>query len=150
MVVKADSIFSQHCFSSLKLPDTAFLRPYHSILIKLQSGPSLDCTYSTLTLFFFSHSIVGLLLCLGSLSCFMTQFGPSLSCQTDGLTFYLMTSRHKTSRSTHKHVLLQGLCHVTTVSCYAEQSAAFVPSREHLHVSQQGVMYICMTNRNAD
>uniref|UniRef100_A0A8C4S1M4 NAD(+) kinase n=1 Tax=Erpetoichthys calabaricus TaxID=27687 RepID=A0A8C4S1M4_ERPCA len=33
------------------------------------------------------HSIVDLLVCLGSLPCCMTQFQPSFSCHTNGLTF---------------------------------------------------------------
>lgn len=37
---------------------------------------------------FFSHSVVHLLLFLGSLSCCMSQFGPSFGFHTDGLTFY--------------------------------------------------------------
>lgn len=37
--------------------------------------------------FFFSHSFINFLLCLGSSSCCMTQITPSLSCWTLGLTF---------------------------------------------------------------
>lgn len=53
-----------------------------------QCGWDLDfatpCHCSTLILYFLSHSVVDLLL---SLSCCMTEFQPSLSCQTDDLTF---------------------------------------------------------------
>ncbi len=37
--------------------------------------------------FLFSRSVVDLLVCLGSLSCCMTQLWPNFSCQTDALTF---------------------------------------------------------------
>ena len=43
--------------------------------------------HETSILFFFSHSVVDLLVCLGSLSCCTTQFWPSRSCWTDGITF---------------------------------------------------------------
>lgn len=42
---------------------------------------------NTLMLFFFGHSVVDLLLSLGKLSCCITQFEKSFSCQKDGLIF---------------------------------------------------------------
>lgn len=36
----------------------------------------------------FSYYIVELPMCLGSLPCSMTRFGPSFSCSTDGLTCF--------------------------------------------------------------
>lgn len=41
--------------------------------------------FNTLIFLFFSHSVEDLLVCLGPLSCCTTQFGPSVSGQTDGL-----------------------------------------------------------------
>lgn len=58
----------------------------HSISLGLTS----ECwqfQYLDLLLFFFSDSYVDLPVCLESLSCCVTQFRPSLSCWTDGLTF---------------------------------------------------------------
>ena len=63
---------------------TALLRSHHSILVSLRSGLWLNHC-NTLILFFFRHSVVDLLLCLGSLSCWWASF--SFSCRTDGLTF---------------------------------------------------------------
>jgi len=42
---------------------------------------------NTFSLFFFTHSLLDLPLCLGSLCCCVTQFQPSFGCRTDGLTF---------------------------------------------------------------
>lgn len=42
---------------------------------------------NTLMLFFIGHSVADLLLCLGKLSCCITQFEKSFSCQKDGLIF---------------------------------------------------------------
>jgi len=65
---------------------TALLRSHHSISIGLRSGLQLGHC-NTLILFFFSHSLVDLLVIFGSLSSCITQFWPSFSCRTDGLTF---------------------------------------------------------------
>ncbi len=57
----------------------------------------LKCDFDELGVFFydfinclekfglFGHSVVDLLMCLGSLSCCITQFQPSISCQTKDL-----------------------------------------------------------------
>lgn len=79
----------QHCFSLFMFKGiclfTALLGSCHSISIELKSGLWLFHSNS-LFFFFFSHSYVKLLLCLGSLSCCMIHFQPRLSCWTDGLT----------------------------------------------------------------
>lgn len=66
---------------------SSVLQSHHSIIsLSLRCGLWLDYC-NTLIFFFFSHSVVGLLLCLGSPSCWVTQFPPNLSCQTDVFTF---------------------------------------------------------------
>ncbi len=62
------------------------LNSCHSISIGFMSGLWFGHS-KTLILFFYSHSKVGLLLCLGSLSCCITQMRLSLRSQTDGRTF---------------------------------------------------------------
>lgn len=68
----------QHCSSSLIFMGiclcTALLRSYHSNSFRLKSG------------LLFWNSIADLLLCLGLLSCYMTQSGPCINCWTDGFT----------------------------------------------------------------
>lgn len=59
-----------------------------SSLMVLKPGLWVCHCKTVIPLFFFSHSVVHLLLFLGSLSCCMSQFGPSFSFHTDGLTFY--------------------------------------------------------------
>lgn len=82
-------LYKPQCFSSFWFVAfhlcTTLSRSRHRISIMLRSGLSL-CPCSTLILFF-SPSVVDLLLCLGSLSCCMTQFWPSFSFKTDSLTF---------------------------------------------------------------
>ncbi len=51
-------------------PMNSLLRSFHNILIGLRSGLWLS---KTLTLFFFNHSLVEWLVCLGLLSCCMTH-----------------------------------------------------------------------------
>ena len=81
--------FLQHCFSSLRFwvicSCTALLWCCHSISIRLGSG-LLTRPLQSLIVLFFSRSGVGLLVCFRSLSWCMTQFRPSFSCWTDGLT----------------------------------------------------------------
>ncbi len=62
------------------------LRSCHSISIGFKSGLWFGHSI-TLILFFLSHSEVDLLVCLGSLSCCITQVRFSLRSQTDGRTF---------------------------------------------------------------
>ena len=64
---------------------TSLLRSSHTVPIRLRSGLWLEHC-NQLILFFFRHSVVDLLLCLGSLSCCITQFQPRFSCSIDGLT----------------------------------------------------------------
>ncbi len=87
LLVNADQSFTITCRSfrpflsaePLKLceiggfpPMHCLLESFHNILIGLRSG--LWLSYSkTLTLFFFNHSLVELLVCLGLLSCCMTH-----------------------------------------------------------------------------
>ena len=81
----------QQCFSSLTLVGiclhTALLKSHQTISIGLRSGLWLGHC-NTLILFFFSHSVVDLLVHLGSLSCCVTHFQPSFNCQSHGLAFY--------------------------------------------------------------
>lgn len=49
--------------------------------------------FDQVKVFFFSNSVIELLLYLGSLSYCTSQIGPSLSCQTDGLKFDLIWSQ---------------------------------------------------------
>ncbi len=78
----------QNCFSSATLEGfwawKDCLRSCHSISIGYESGLWLGHS-KTLILFFLSHSEVDLLVCLGSLSCCITQV--CLRSQTDGRTF---------------------------------------------------------------
>ncbi len=62
------------------------LRSCHSISIGFKPGLWLGHS-KTFILFFLSHSEVDLLVCLGSLSCCITQVCLSLRSQTDGRTF---------------------------------------------------------------
>ena len=57
---------------------TALWRSHHSISVRLRSGLWQDHC-NTLILFFFTHSVVDLLLCLGSLSCWWASFSPALA-----------------------------------------------------------------------
>lgn len=66
------------------------LKTHHSIPVGLRSGLGQQLDF-----FFFSHLDVNLLMCLESLSCCMTQFWPSLSCWTDGLTCVSRIFRNK-------------------------------------------------------
>ncbi len=78
--------------STLKHEFTGFqawmdcLRSCHGILIGFKSGLWFGHS-KTLILFFLSNSEVDLLVCLGSLSCCITQDHLSLRSQTDGWTF---------------------------------------------------------------
>jgi len=79
----------QRCFITLRFASlclySALLRSWCIISVRLRSCLWLgQC--NTLILFFFSHSVVDLLVFLGSLSCCMTN-QPSFTCQTDGFTF---------------------------------------------------------------
>jgi len=80
----------QCCFSSLRFVDiclcTPLLKSHHSISVRLRSGLWLG-KCNILILVFFSHSVIDLLVCLGSLSYCTTQFWPSFSCRTDCLIF---------------------------------------------------------------
>lgn len=53
---------------------------------QLSEGLDFDLTAAALTLLIFRESVVDLLLCMRSSSCSMSQFQPSFSCHTDGLT----------------------------------------------------------------
>jgi len=66
---------------------TALLRSQQSISIRLMSGLWPD-RCNIVFLFFFSHSIEDLLLCLGSLYCCMAKHWKSFGLHKDGLTFY--------------------------------------------------------------
>ncbi len=78
----------QNCFNSATLEGFQAwkdcLRSCHSIPIGFKSGLWLGHS-KTLILFFWSHSEVDLLVCLGSLSCCITQVRLSLRSQTDVL-----------------------------------------------------------------
>ncbi len=78
----------QNCFNSATLEGFRAwmdcLRSCHSISIGFKSGLWLGHS-KTLILFFLSHSEVDLLVCLGSLSCCITQVRLSLRSQTDFL-----------------------------------------------------------------
>ncbi len=82
----------QNCFNSATLEGfwawMDCLRSCHSISIRFKCGLWLDHS-KTLILFFLSHSEVDLLLCLGSLFCYITKVRLSLRSQTDGQTFSL-------------------------------------------------------------
>ncbi len=77
----------QNCFNSATLEGFQAwkdsLRSCHSISIGFKSRLWLGHS-KTLILFFLSHSEVDLLVCLGSLSCCITQVRLSLRSQTDG------------------------------------------------------------------
>ena len=62
----------QHCFMH------SSLKSHHSISGRLRSGLWLDHC-NTLILFFFRHSAVDLLLCLGSLSCWWPSYSHALA-----------------------------------------------------------------------
>ncbi len=83
----------QNCFNSATLEGFRAwmdcLRSCHSISIGFKSRLWLGQS-KTLILFFWSHSEVDLLVCLGSLSCCITQVRLSLRSQTDGWTFSYM------------------------------------------------------------
>jgi len=70
------------CFSSLRFVEIrsneALFRSHHSISMRLRSGLLLG-QFNALVLFFFRHSVVGLLLCLGSLSCWWPSFSQALA-----------------------------------------------------------------------
>ncbi len=80
----------QNCFNSATLEGFQAwkdcLRSCHSISIRFKSGLWFGHS-KTLILCFLSHSEVILLVCLGSLSCCITQVCLSLRSQTDGQTF---------------------------------------------------------------
>jgi len=65
---------------------TALLRSHHRNSIRLRSGVWLGHC-NILILFFFSHSVINLMVFLGTLSCCMTQSLPTVSCQTDILWY---------------------------------------------------------------
>lgn len=73
-------LYCRHSFmhSSFKVSPRHFLTA-------LMSGPQLGHC-KTLTVSFFSHYLVHLLLCLGALSCCMTQFRPSIGQMASHLT----------------------------------------------------------------
>ncbi len=81
----------QNCFNSVTLEGFQAwkdcLRSRHSSSIGFKPGLWLGHS-KTLLLFFLCHSEVDLLLCLGSLSRFITQVRLSLRSQTDGRTFF--------------------------------------------------------------
>lgn len=61
--------------------------------VKVWTSPALSKHLDSLI---FSHYIVELLMCLGSLPCSMTRSQPSFSCSTDGLTcFSCIQESHK-------------------------------------------------------
>ncbi len=78
----------QNCFNSATLEGFRAwmdcLKSCHSISIRFKSGLWLGHS-KTLILLFLSHSEVNFLVCLGSLSCYITQV--CLRPQTDGRTF---------------------------------------------------------------
>ncbi len=80
----------QNCFNSATLEGFQAwmdcLRSCHSISIGFKSRLWLGNS-KFLILFILSHSDVGLLVCLGSLSCYITQVHLSLRSQTDVRTF---------------------------------------------------------------
>ncbi len=80
----------QNCFNTTTLEGFQAwmdcLRSCHGILIGFKSGLWFGHS-KTLILFFLSHSEVDLLVCLGSLSCCITQACLRLRSQTDGWTF---------------------------------------------------------------
>ncbi len=80
----------QNCFNSATVEGFQAwmdcLRSCHIISIGFKSRHWLGQS-KTLILFFLSHSEVDLLVCLGSLSCCITQVRLSLRSQTDGRTF---------------------------------------------------------------
>ncbi len=83
----------QNCFNSATLEGFRAwmdcLRSSHTISIEFKSGLWFGHS-KTLILFFLSHSEVDLLVCLGSLSCCITQVCLSLRSQTDGRTFFFL------------------------------------------------------------
>ncbi len=80
----------QNCFNSATLEGFRAwmdcLRSYHSISIGFKPRLWLDHS-KTLILFFLSHSEVDLLVCMGSLSCCITQVRLSLRSQTNSRIF---------------------------------------------------------------
>lgn len=76
-----------YCFSLLRFVGVCFC----TILLRSQHASPVEVwTFSccnTLILLFISHVVGDQLLCLEFLFCFMTQFLPSINCQTGGLTF---------------------------------------------------------------
>ncbi len=71
-------------------PMNCLLRSFHNILIGLRSGLWLGHSI-TLAFFFFNHSLVTQLVCLGSLSCCVAHFLLRLGSRTDVLTFSFRT-----------------------------------------------------------
>ena len=84
------TLLLRNCFNLATLEGfrawAAHLRSCHSISIGFRSGLWLDHS-RTFILFLLSHSEVGLLVCFGSLSCWVSQLHLSFRSQTDGQTF---------------------------------------------------------------
>jgi len=60
-----------------------FIQNAMTLLQYIQARSVCLCTVKVLPLKHFRHPVVDLLLCLGSLSCSMTQFQPRFCCQKD-------------------------------------------------------------------
>ena len=73
------------CRSSVGNPDSITSRT--KLSTALSNHPNQVEVWTLTVSFVLCHSVVDLLLCLGSLSCCMIHFQSSFSCQTDGLTF---------------------------------------------------------------
>jgi len=66
----------------------SFLKVPHQYLNQVEVWTLTELLQAELLILFFDMlSVVDLLLCLGSLSCCMTQIRPSFSCQTGPLNF---------------------------------------------------------------
>lgn len=83
----------QNCFNSVTMEGfwawNAYLSCWHSVSMEFKSGLWLGF-YSPKLLLLFSHPVEDLLLCIISLSCFITWLGHRL--QTDDHTFSFWTS----------------------------------------------------------
>lgn len=75
------------CLSSLRFEGIYFMHNSLNMLAQHLYWVEVWTLTQSFIFFFFSYSDVNFLVCLESLSCCMTQFQPSLSCRTNGLTF---------------------------------------------------------------
>lgn len=80
-----DTRFFTALLQHLLMHSSLYVPPQHFSLVGVWTLWLGHC--NTLTLFFFSHSVVSWLLCFGSLFCWMNRFQSSFYCLTDDLTF---------------------------------------------------------------